>query len=502
MNKKTHLFLTLSIILIHCSENQQNQIGKTLAKNIILTELPDNYKLAIDYNEQNHYKISFFNKSKKRINAGDIFQFRTNTPFYVKDMKLSNIHRDKTTSLYFFKLYINDKHVGKYKVDERILINKKVSSIRVLFLKTNNEHLVEGWKGTTIFKFIRPNRRQNYFFSPKIKLSISGKQKLSLKIFRHRKPRDEKALRLNRKFTKKFLNSNHLTINGLHYIKKTSKTVQYSISINNDGSFRLYQLISDNFRKKIIREFFFEGSWQCTKLHGDQAKLEFAGKLTGYFPDRKTQMIHGEYIKVKSILNGTILQSDKLLDKIYFDFPDDALVNIKSLIPDLRVDMAYAGENNFTGERLYPCNKCFLRYEVARALHQAQIMLRKNQMSLKLLDCYRPFSVQATLFEKFPVTGYVADPVGGSAHNRGSAVDLTIIDKNGKALDMGTEFDELSVKSNHNYPFFSDTILKNRLFLKELMLSCNFVAIRSEWWHYNFIYARKFSKIDDTFLCD
>ncbi|MEN8119029.1 MAG: M15 family metallopeptidase [Bacteroidota bacterium] len=492
----------MSIILLYCSENQQNNIGKTLVRNITLSDLTDKYKFAIDYNCQNHNKISFFNKSKTCINAGDIFQFRIDVPLYVKDIKLLNTHRDKIASLCFFKMYINDKLIGKFKVDEKVLINKKVSSIRVLFLKTNNEYIVEGWKTSTIFKFIKQQNHQKHPFSPQIDISVSNKQKLSLKASRLRQPGDAKALRLNLIFAEKHFSNNQLTISGLHYKKKKPKTIQYNIKLNKNGSFRIYQLVSNNVSKKIIREFFINGNWQCTEIRSDHAKLEFEGKLTGYFPDKETQLIHGEYIKVKSILNGKVLQSDNLLDEIYFDFPDDALVNVKSLIPDLRVNMAYAGGNNFTGERLYPCNKCFLRYEVARALNKVQLILDKKQMNLKLFDCYRPFSVQSIMFKKFPVPGYVADTIGGSVHNRGSAVDLTIIDKNGKALDMGTEFDELSIKSNHRYLNFPDTILKNRIFLKELMLSCNFLPIRSEWWHYNYINARKFPKINDEFICN
>ena len=501
-SKKISLFLILTTIFLYCSEPPKNNTGKILVRNISLSDLSEKYKFTIDYNGQSHNKISFFNKSKTWINAGDIFQFRTDKPFYIEDLKLSNIHKDKTVSLCFFKLYINDKLVGKYKVDEKVSINKKVSSLRLLFLKTKNEYLVEAWKAETVFKFIKHHRRPNYLFSPQIELSVPAKQKLSLKTSRIRKPGDKKVLLLNQKFTEIFLANNQLTVNGLHHKKKSSKIIQFSISLNNDGSFRLYQLVSNNISKKIIHEFFLDGNWQCTEIVGNRAKLEFQGKLTGYFPDKKTQLIHGKYIKIRSILNGKILQSDKLLDNIYLDFPDDALVNVKNMIPNLSINMAYSGENNFTGERLYSCNKCFLRYEVANALKQVQIILEKKQMSLKLFDCYRPKSVQAIMFKKFPIPGYVADSIGGSVHNRGSAVDLTILDKNGNALDMGTEFDELSIRSNHNYLSFSDTILRNRLFLKELMLSCNFTPIRSEWWHYNYKKARKFPKINDPFLCD
>ena len=500
--KKTGLFLILISTFLYCSDIQQKNTGKTLIRNISLSDLSKKYKFTIDYNGQTHNKISFFNKSKIRINAGNIFQFRTDNPFYIEDIKLSNIHKDKIGSLCFFKLYINDKLIGKFKVDEKVSIDKKVSSLRVLFFKTKNEYLVEGWKAATNFKFIKQYKQNNYPFSPQIELSVPAKQKLSIETSRIRKPGDKKVLPLNQKFIKTFLNDNHFTISGLHHKNKSSRTIQFSISLNPDGSFMLYQLVSNNINKKIIREFFLDGNWQCTEIVGVRAKLEFQGKLTGYFPDKHTKLIHSEYVKIKSILNGKVLQSDKLLGNIYLDFPNDALVNVKHLIPNLSINMAYSEENNFTGERLYTCNKCFLRYEVARALKQVQIVLEKKQMSLKLFDCYRPRSVQAIMFKKFPVSGYVADSIGGSVHNRASAVDLTILDKNGKALDMGTEFDELSIKSNHTYLYFSDTILKNRLFLKELMISCNFTPIRSEWWHYNHIESRKFPKINDPFLCD
>ncbi|RLD79836.1 MAG: hypothetical protein DRJ07_11235, partial [Bacteroidetes bacterium] len=127
-SKKISLFLILTTIFLYCSEPPQNNTGKILVRNISLSDLSEKYKFTIDYNGQSHNKISFFNKSKTWINAGDIFQFRTDKPFYIEDLKLSNIHKDKTVSLCFFKLYINDKLVGKYKVDEKVSINKKVSS--------------------------------------------------------------------------------------------------------------------------------------------------------------------------------------------------------------------------------------------------------------------------------------------------------------------------------------------------------------------------------------
>ncbi len=164
--------------------------------------------------------------------------------------------------------------------------------------------------------------------------------------------------------------------------------------------------------------------------------------------------------------------------------------------------MPYSTEKNFTGVKLYPCNKCYLRYKVAKDLIRVNKVANKLNYKLKIFDCYRPFYVQAIMFKKFPVKGYVADSIEGSVHNRGSAIDITITDNNDNELDMGTEFDALSYKSNHNYKYFSDTILNNRLMLKKIMIENNFVPINSEWWHYNHINARGFKKMNLNFPCN
>ncbi len=501
MFAKVPLSFIISIALIACSQNEQYQTEKTLVKNIMLSDLPNSYEFTID-TSKHEQNILFFNKSAKNITAGEIFQFNANISLYVNYIELSNYLAERLSIPYLFKLYINDKLIGKYKTGEKIKIKQKVTSLKILFLKTKNEHLVKGWSENTILKILKITDNHRDVFSPQIKLSVKSSQKINFEIFRNRKIHSKNALRLNKKIIEKFTIDNSLFVSGLTYKKNNPELIQYTIRLFDNGFFRIYQLISNKLEKKLVCEFFYEGNWQCTRFNTAQAQIEFEGKLTGYFPDKEVKIVQNKLIKITSILRGNLLKSNELLGSVYLDFPDDAFVNVKSLIPDIQVEMPYASSNNFTGEQLYPCNKCFLRYKVAKALTTVQTILKKKQMSLKLFDCYRPFSVQAIMFKKFPIPGYVADSIGGSVHNRGSAVDLSIIDKNGKALDMGTEYDELSPKSNHNYPFFSDTILKNRLFLKELMQSNNFVAIRSEWWHYNFVNARKFKKVDDAFLCD
>jgi len=161
-------------------------------------------------------------------------------------------------------------------------------------------------------------------------------------------------------------------------------------------------------------------------------------------------------------------------------------VELKTLDSSFVYDLRYATTHNFVHKKMYPCAKCFLRPEVAKALIKIQQELKQKGWRIKLFDCYRPGSVQKKLWQMVPDPHYVANPKKGSMHNRGAAVDLTIVDKNGKELDMGTPFDYFGKKAYHAYQKLPDTVLKNRKFLKNLMLKYGLSPITSEWWHYSY----------------
>ncbi len=165
---------------------------------------------------------------------------------------------------------------------------------------------------------------------------------------------------------------------------------------------------------------------------------------------------------------------------------DSLWVELHSLDTTFVYDLRYATKYNFVHKKMYPCPKCFVRPEVAKALLQIQKELKIRGFRLKLFDCYRPGKVQKELWKIMPDPSYVADPKKGSMHNRGVAVDLTIIDRNGKELDMGTPFDFFGKKAYHAYHNLPDTVRKNRLFLKNLMQKYDLEPIKSEWWHYSY----------------
>lgn len=161
-----------------------------------------------------------------------------------------------------------------------------------------------------------------------------------------------------------------------------------------------------------------------------------------------------------------------------------------SLDSTIRLDLRYATRNNFVGEQLYTCPRCFLRPAVAKALLKVHRELGKKGLGLKMFDCYRPHSIQWALWKKVPDPRYVADPRKGSMHNRGSAVDLTVVERaTGKELDMGTPFDYFGIEAYIDYQKLPADVLNNRKILRDLMVANGFRTTRTEWWHFSYALA-------------
>jgi D-alanyl-D-alanine dipeptidase len=177
-------------------------------------------------------------------------------------------------------------------------------------------------------------------------------------------------------------------------------------------------------------------------------------------------------------------KSPVLLD-IAKETDDNAFVNLKNYSNDFVYDMKYATDDNFLKEKVYPCAECFLRVKTVKSLLEANKMFLAKGYKIKLYDCYRPKAIQKKMFQLVPDANYVANPKKGSIHNRGGAVDISLVDFNCIELDMGTKFDFFGKEASHNYLSLSDTILANRKLLKEIMLQNNFKSFDSEWWHYN-----------------
>lgn len=162
------------------------------------------------------------------------------------------------------------------------------------------------------------------------------------------------------------------------------------------------------------------------------------------------------------------------------------LVDISTLNPKIVIDIKYATDDNFVGRKLYSQPKAFLRAEVAAQLDKIQKILELEGLGLKIWDAYRPHGVQRILWSMVPDERYVADPKKGSSHNRGAAVDLTLVDAAGNELEMPTKFDDFTHKAHRNYADLSPEVLKNRERLASVMIAHGFTPLETEWWHFNY----------------
>lgn len=180
--------------------------------------------------------------------------------------------------------------------------------------------------------------------------------------------------------------------------------------------------------------------------------------------------------------------------------PDQRLVDIVDVIPSIFLDIRYATDNNFMGEALYPFPAAYLRQPAAIALRGVQNALAREGLGLKVFDAYRPYSVTERMWASIGNPDYVADPAKGSRHNRGAAVDVTIIERHtGRELEMPTLYDDFTVRARHDFKALSPQILENRSKLRFLMERHGFRAMPSEWWHYDFVAWEKFPLMDVKF---
>ncbi len=175
------------------------------------------------------------------------------------------------------------------------------------------------------------------------------------------------------------------------------------------------------------------------------------------------------------------------------------LIDIKRVNSDILLDIRYATTNNFLHEAVYPSARCFVLEPVAMRLDSIQRELETRGLGLKIFDGYRPFSVTQKMWEILPDDRYVANPKNGSRHNRGAAVDLTLVDSTGRELEMPTAFDDFSERAAHDYRDLPEHVLENRRLLKEIMEKYGFLPLNSEWWHYDLKNYQQYPILDKSF---
>ncbi len=177
-----------------------------------------------------------------------------------------------------------------------------------------------------------------------------------------------------------------------------------------------------------------------------------------------------------------------------------SLVEITPETHDVLIDLYYADCRNFTGQPVYKQAHCYLLKEAEQQLNQAIICARALGLRFKIFDAYRPPQAQFILWNHTPDPDFLANPYKeGSAHSRGAAVDLTLVDGDTE-LDMGTAFDAFTPLSWHRCIDVSVTAQRHRLLLLGLMTAAGFDWYSHEWWHYSLYNAKTRPLIDDATL--
>jgi len=177
------------------------------------------------------------------------------------------------------------------------------------------------------------------------------------------------------------------------------------------------------------------------------------------------------------------------------------MMRLKKRITKLLLELHYATNDNFLHQQLYTTlADAYLRLPAAAALEGVQKELNDKGLGLKIFDAYRPYGITEKIWEAVKDERYAANPATGSGHNRGIAVDLSIIVlKTGKALNMGTGFDNFTDSAHHNFMHFLKEILDNRILLKSTMEKYGFIAFDTEWWHYSLPDPKKYALLNLDF---
>ena len=180
--------------------------------------------------------------------------------------------------------------------------------------------------------------------------------------------------------------------------------------------------------------------------------------------------------------------------------PNQAIVPLSTFIPGIRLDIRYATSNNIMHHPVYHTAAAFLRLPAAKALKDIQQQLKPMGYGLKIYDGYRPYFVTVDFYEAYHDSNFVASPYTGSRHNRGCAVDLTLIDlKTGEELEMPTAYDAFTKEASATWPAISEQARKHRKLLQDVMLQHGFIIYPSEWWHFDFAGWKAYPVMDIPF---
>ena len=163
-------------------------------------------------------------------------------------------------------------------------------------------------------------------------------------------------------------------------------------------------------------------------------------------------------------------------------------VDLRMYLPEAEFELLFASRSNITGEALYPPIP-MMEQNTAEHLKKAYELFRADGYTIKVYDAYRPKSAQFKLYDAVQNGWFIANPYNGNSwHQLGRAIDMSLIDlRTGKELVMPTAmhtFSNDAARFNSNQ--WSDVVKENMEYMTNVMLSCGFTLLTTEWWHFQY----------------
>ena len=154
-------------------------------------------------------------------------------------------------------------------------------------------------------------------------------------------------------------------------------------------------------------------------------------------------------------------------------------------VPGLVLEIRYATEQNITGKKIYADKRAWLREETIRKLAQVARELEEKGYRLVLWDGWRPASAQKALWAAKPDGRFLTPPNRISRHTRGTSVDVSLADRNGKILEMPSDHDEFTDRADEDFSDVPKEVAQRARLLRKAMFRAGFSGVPDEWWHYD-----------------
>lgn len=176
---------------------------------------------------------------------------------------------------------------------------------------------------------------------------------------------------------------------------------------------------------------------------------------------------------------------------------EHGLEPVAAVAPPLLSEVRYATKHNFTGEVLYPIPAVWVHRDLIEPLTAVQAELAKAGLGLKIYDGYRPLSVQQKMWDLVRDERYVSNPaVNRGRHTRGTAVDVTLVDRMGNELEMPSRFDDFTEAAHRDSKTMTPKQRENMLMLQAVMAKHGFEPYPFEWWHFDFRDWKEYPVLD------